>query len=523
MTAKPASGSPIVSRGDLATDLRLGLEAQGQGHFQPFVPLDSAPAPPAFPVEALPDWQAEWVDAVAAATQVSNDLPAMLALGVLSLAAAPAVDLRIRSDWRRPPTLAVCAVLPSGEGKSPCFRHAMRPVDEHASAGADAIAPAIRDAEREREDLEARIARTKQKGDASELADLRDQLDRLQVPVNPRYYTTQATPEAVVALLAKHPGLAWASSEGSFWDALTRGYKGWADFDDILLALDGDRIQVDRKTQPPMLVERPALTVVTTTQPVVLEKLAKLPGEIVRRGLVPRFLFIVPRSRIGQAQGNAPAVPARITARYDVEVRRLLELRDAQAGSGGLASQEVAAEALEVCNAWYFSEVEPRLGPGCDLSHMAAFCRKLRDVVPTLAALLRLADAEGLSGEVRAATMDRAVIIGRYLLGHAQCAWGMLEVDESVRSAKRLWPFAVRGASWSKDHNAQVITRRDLFDRARNQTSLKRVADVDEPLRLLTEHGYLAAVDPVRPSGRSGRSRSPTLLLNPEALSRDPL
>ena len=518
MNAQPKPDSPIVSRGDLATDLALDAPP---GPWRPFLPLDSTPPPPTFPLWTLPRWLAEWAEAVAAAVQAPADLPAMLGLGVLSLAVAPAVELAIRPSWRRPPTLALCIVLDSGAGKSPAFRPALAPVHRHEADRRAAAEPAIREAELDRERLDAQIAAAKRGGkpDALELADLRDQLDAVPVPALPVYVTSDATPEAVVALLAEHRGLGWASPEAELWGNLTGRYGNGPNFDAIMQALDGDALRVHRKTKPPLIVERPALTVVTTAQPVVLERLATLPGDLLRRGLVPRFAFIVPPSFVGRRVPDAPPVPADATERYGAEVGRLLRLRDAQGATPAVLA--IRPDALRLFEDWYFAGVEPRLGEGGELCHLAAFASKLRDMVPTTAALLHLADAESLSGEVEAATMERAVAIGRYLLGHACIAWSMMEADESTRAARKLWAFAVKAATWNADHGCRAVTRHDLHARARG--TFKRSADIGTPLASLVEHGYLAEVERERNARRSGRPSSPLLLLNPEAVERDPV
>ncbi|MGM0574646.1 MAG: YfjI family protein [Myxococcota bacterium] len=511
---------PVVSEGSLGTDLAL------DGPWKPFTPLDAAPKPSPFPVEALPDWLRAWAEAVGASVQVPVDVPATLGLGALSIAVAPAVDLKIQPGWTRPPTLALCAVMDSGAGKSPVFRHALAPIRQHGKTRSDELEPEIRDARDAVVDLEDQIREAKRRhaanpedeDAATNVADLRDRLAHSEVPVSPVYVTGDATPEGLVRVLSEQGGgLGWASSEAEIWSQLTGRYGNGPNFDAIMNAIDGDAIRVDRKTKEPIYVDRPALSVVTTVQPVVVEGFAKLPGEVIRRGLVPRFVFIVPGSLVGRRRPGAPPVPAAVSARYAERLTTLLSLRDeAQREPEPLT---LAPEALAVFEGWYFPEVEARLGPGGDLHHMQAFASKLRDAVPTVAALLHLADAHQLGGEVQPATMERAIAIGRYFLAHTRVAWEAMEVDEERRAARKLWAFAARWSEDDPEHGCRAITKRDLYQKAKG--TFRRIADLDAVLPLLIAHGYVAEANPEREPGRAGRKPSPLLLVSPAALERD--
>jgi replicative DNA helicase len=62
--------------------------------WEPPIPLGMATDVPAFPVEVLPGWLAEYVATVATATQTPPDLAGMLALAVLATVAAGAVEVQ---------------------------------------------------------------------------------------------------------------------------------------------------------------------------------------------------------------------------------------------------------------------------------------------------------------------------------------------------------------------------------------------------------------------------------------------
>src|SRR5204862_4537998 len=105
------------------------------------------------------------------------------------------------------------------------------------------------------------------------------------------------TPEALATLMADHRGLmAVFSDEGGIFDLLAGRYsKGVPNLDLWLKGHAGSSVRVDRadRTRPPIMIDRPHLTVGISPQPSVLASLGNKPG-FRERGLLARFLFAVP-------------------------------------------------------------------------------------------------------------------------------------------------------------------------------------------------------------------------------------
>src|SRR5215208_8389954 len=85
--------------GELADTTAGGID--GRGWALP-VPFGATGGTPAFPVEVLPGWLADYVSAVATATQTPPDLAGMLALAVLATVTAGAVEVQPQPGWREP-------------------------------------------------------------------------------------------------------------------------------------------------------------------------------------------------------------------------------------------------------------------------------------------------------------------------------------------------------------------------------------------------------------------------------------
>ena len=124
--------------GELADTTAGGID--GRGWALP-VPFGATGGTPAFPVEVLPGWLADYVSAVATAT-LPPDLAGMLACAVLATVAAGAVEVEARSGWREP----LCCLWPSddaGARKSVCSPPSpARSRRSNASGGEIPIRPA---------------------------------------------------------------------------------------------------------------------------------------------------------------------------------------------------------------------------------------------------------------------------------------------------------------------------------------------------------------------------------------------
>lgn len=107
-------------------------------------PLRSVAQLPAFPVEVFPDWLTQMVAATAADVQVPEDLPAMLALGVISAAATGSVEVEIRRDWTEPVHLYLAVAMAPGSAKSPVLHRMTAPVKKVAAELREEVQPLIK-------------------------------------------------------------------------------------------------------------------------------------------------------------------------------------------------------------------------------------------------------------------------------------------------------------------------------------------------------------------------------------------
>lgn len=511
---------------DGLASLRAVLErmAESAQRVEPDWPAVGSRMLPAFPVDALPRPVAVWVQAVAEHTQTPVDLPALAALGVLSGAGlgGAVVDC---GAWEEELGLYLLPAMPSGDRKSTVLRAATQPLRELERERADVAAPRIRELRSRANVLEIR-ARNLTKAAANEnveiaerveaerdLADVGAELDEIGEPAIPRLLADDATPEALGGLLSKHGSIAVLAAESALIDNLAGRYsEGRANLHLVCAAYSGESTTIDRKGHDPERLDRPLLAIALVVQPHVMEGL--IAHETARaQGLVARFAYALPETRLGRRQIDAPRVPREATDAWASTVRRVArnadrtdtttEQRGSQGGFVGSVSTFVPVKIVLAPIAHRLltelqEQIEPRLLPTRDLHGIADWAGRHHGRVARIAGLLHLCE-HAPSEPIGESTMRSALQIGGYLLEHGIAA--LTGPDEKVRGALR----------WLEKQTAETVTVRDLH---RGPLGSRGTAEQAEELATTLETlGALRALP--RTAGGPGRPASPAYAINP--------
>jgi hypothetical protein len=469
------------------------------------------------------------VAAVATATQTPADLGGMLALAVLATVAAGAVEIQPRPGWQEPLCLFIAVGMDAGARKSGVFTALTRPLADFERQQATAALPSITEQATlrriaEQAAVHAEAAASKAPPDQAqdkqaEAIARAAEAANLVVPPVPRWLVDDATPEALAGLLAAYGRIALLSPEGDVFDQMAGRYNQNAgpNLGVYLKGHAGDLLKVDRRGRPPEYIERPALTIGLTVQPDILQGLADRPG-FRGRGLLARFLSALPPRLVGRRQAGAPPVPAPLTDRYAVELQTLAASLTTPASLAGdsptvLTLEPRAGELLLD----YERALEPRLAAGTgDLAHLAGWAAKLTGATCRIAALLHLAShlRDGWARPVDADTLAGAIRLANYLVDHALAVFDLMGADPRIDDARWL-------LDWINRTGHQQFTRRDAHHAA-PRGRFRKATDLDPPLTLLEEHGYLRRADTDQAGAKGGRPPSPRFLVNPLHPSTEP-
>jgi len=480
------------------------------------VPLAPPRTPAAFPVDALPGWAADYVAALAEATQTPPEMAGCCVLGVLSACSGGRAVVQARAGWREPTNLYLLPVMRPGSRKSAVIAAATRPLNEvqhelQQQARAKACeAGTLREIAKKAAEKALRAAanatgeqQDKLSADAVTAA---GQADAIELPVIPRLIADDVTPEAAASLLADHGGrLAIISAEGGIFDTMAGRYSSGVPILDLWLkGHAGDVLSVDRKGRPAEYVEQPALTLLLTAQPAVLAAIAR--NRAVRgRGLPARFLYALPDSNIGRRKIGAAPVPDAVTETYVAHVRKLAADLADWTDPAVLTLDHDAHELLlntERTIEPQLAEDDGQLGTGL----LAEWGSKLAGAMLRIAGLLHVAaEAEAFRTPISAATLTQAVRIGTYFAEHARAALGLLGESETGDASYVLDYLARKGIESFTIRSLHVELPRGRFATAE---------DVSTAVDVLTEHGYVAAEPPPERTG-PGRKPSPGYRVHP--------
>ena len=268
------------------------------------------------------------------------------------------------------------------------------------------------------------------------------------VAPHPRLIADDATPEAVSRLLAEQHGrLMIASTEGGIFDIIGGRYSdGTPNLDVYLKAYSGDTIRVDRANRhnrPPEIVPNACLTAVLTVQPSVIVDLAEK-RTFRGRGFLPRWLYSIPKSKVGYRDIDPPSVEAATRQRWNQVIRHLLDLP--LPDSEGIPLLTLSKDAAQQHRS-FRGRIENDLRPGQELDDLADWGNKLAGTVARLAALLHIVDgilnlqvSQNLQDTpISGNTMRAAIELGEYFEVHAKAAFALMGADAGVLEAKRVW------------------------------------------------------------------------------------
>jgi replicative DNA helicase len=494
------------------------------GDWEEPVSLDVA-ALPAFPLDALPPYLGAMVTGTAHATQTPPDLAAMVSLAVLSAAVQKRAEAVVREGWREVLSLWTVTSLAPGNRKTHAYGPIVQPLIEYEIELVEQMKDEIAAARTEYEITEGALKKLKdtavkaknafdREAGTREAVALAQKLERMPIPKSPRLIADDATPEELGRLLVSNGGrMAIVSDEGDVFDMMAGKYSsGKANIGVYLRGHSGGDIIVDRVGRADIVVRRAAIAFGLCVQPETLTGLTSNPT-FKGRGLVGRFLYAMPSSRLGDREIRPAPLLSAVAAVYHDQMKRLLSLPAALDESGSPTPHLIPfSDAAEAAVADWERAIEPRLRPGADLGHMTDWAGKLVGQTCRIAALLHLAElaeiAEPWRFAVELDTFLAARRIAEYLIPHALCAFQSMGSDPVFTKARLI-------LAWIKRAGQPQFAKRDAFNALRSQ--FPRAADLDEPLAALLEHGFLRQVVAEKRDG-PGQPPSPSFLVYPDLL-----
>ena len=482
---------------------------------------------PEFPLDALPSWLGRYCESVSEVVQTPHDLAGLLGLSVLAVCAAKRCRVAVDPGWTEPLNLYAVAAMAASERKSPVYSKMTAPIRRHEAAAQLAAAPQVAAADLERRVLAGRLAAAEKSAVSSKLSRdrdlalqeakvLADELARLPLVKSPRLLADDVTPERLAGLLSEQAGrMAVMSSEGDIFATIAGRYSGGVgNYGVFLLGYSDPLLKVDRVTRAGFSVAWPALTLALTVQPSVVAECAS-DSRMQSRGLLGRFLWAMPKSRVGYRAVRDTAPEIQGGRDYDEAITRLLSLTadPHQDDDQRWRLMRLSAGARRL-HLDLRRQIEPRLAPHQDLADISTWAGKLAGNTARIMGLLHLAEhlehPEPWTLEISTATAAAACRIARWAIPHAEAALTPTVLQHSD---------AQHVLEWLLQQPADELSQSAIHKGARRRGWTVR--DHLEPaLAKLAERGWIRRADPPK-AGRGRPSKrwaiNPLARLPPEA------
>jgi len=475
------------------------------------IPL-GVPAPPAFTSEDFPEPLWGMIDAVSKALEVPTELPGLLALGVVAASVQKKMVVSPEPGYVEPLNIFCNVVLPPGERKSGALKILTSPLIAWEIHQSSIFGFLIKEAVITKANHDARITSlrgryAKEKDPAKREALQNEMLllaqDTPNIPVAPQLWTQDCTPERLGSLLSDNgEKMAVLSAEGGIFDIISGRYSnGTPNLDVFLQGHAGDSVRVDRAGRDAIWLKEPALTMILSTQPDVLQSMADKRG-FRGRGLVARFLYAVPSSAVGKRCLKACPVPQEVDFRYQTVISSLLNMTPLQ------DPVQFEKEAHTIWKAFAI-EIEHELAEGGRFEHMRDWAGKLPGAAVRIAGLyhsIKIAGGLSIDAPIDTATMKQALSLSRKLMPHVESAYALMGANVEIDEAGKV-------LAWIKRQGASEFSLRECH-RALAHIFLKR-EDLDPAIEILIERGHIRKLTPKKTPGRQSLKH----LVNPKVFS----
>ncbi|MDH5508841.1 MAG: DUF3987 domain-containing protein [Nitrospinota bacterium] len=440
---------------------------------------------PDIPIDSLPGWLRDMVEAVSEFTETPQALSALFGVAVVACAVQGKMKIEVKSGYKEPLSLFVCPALESGNRKTAIVGHMTAPLVEWEAAKEKEMRPDIERSISERKTLEAAIEQkrktvAKLEGDKfekaqNELAIMEATLPAVLTP--PRVFVQDITPEKLGAFMADHNERAalFSDEAGIFGIMAGRYSKGAANLDIFLQGHAGGSVRVDRGSRPSVILNQPALTIGISPQPSVLHRFNDTP-EFRGRGLLARFIYALPRSPLGTRSHITRPIPDNIKSAYHDGINSLLNLN-----SGDELYVLYLSDDASIIWHEYAKNIELDLMEGMKYEHIRDWAAKLPGAVARIAGLfhcVQYAQSSPWENHVNADTMKRSTRLMEALAEHALAAFNIMGADPDIEGATRIW-------RWIERMHLKSFTKRDAFKAM--QGYFNKASAMDSSLKILAD------------------------------------
>lgn len=435
--------------------------------------LEGIPLLP-WPRDVFPKPVEDFVRDLCRSTETPIELSAMIVLATAAVAAHKKYCIQIKPDYSEPVNIWSLVVLPPASRKSRVFSEITQPLKKWEMEQKQQCEPLIKTATSQFKTMEARLKELRTKAarakNNQDFQDLQKEIETLEnetteIPICPQIWTSDITPEHLGTVMAANgEAMAVISDEGGIFDILGGLYSdGKANIDLFLQSHSGGTVRVERGSRSPVFMESATLTMGLTVQPEVIHNVCRN-KKFRGRGLLGRFLFVIPHSNIGKRTLNEPPMNMELSKQFHEILWEILN-HEYPTSDGAITKHILHMDSNAYQKWWdYAKTVEAMMSDEIGhLSHITDWAGKLPGAIARIAALLhimRYAKEKPWLYKISLEDMSAAVKIGHRLINHALHVFDLFHETTTMQIARLIY-------KWLKQDNISCFTQRDCLRKFR--------------------------------------------------------
>ncbi|MDX2476000.1 MAG: YfjI family protein [Gammaproteobacteria bacterium] len=470
-------------------------------------------------LKCFPKWFADMAKAVADFTETPLELAIMMGLATVATCVQKKIVVMPKPGYYEPLNIWALIMLASGNRKSAVIRLMTQVLTDEEILLAEMMTTEILTAaEHQRgidDHIEMKRKQRMKEEDATECSKLTASIIKLEsekepVPIAPQFWTQDVTAEELAVLMSQQgEKMTLLSAEGGIFENMAGRYSGGVPNIDIYLqGHAGDHVRVNRGSRPAIAMNEPTLTMGLCPQPEILNSLSN--QKVFRgKGLVARFLYVLPKSLMGERTGEGPPIPPVVTKAYEKNIKALLELKPAK-DDKNRDMPHVVRFSEEAETEWkeFSTTIEPQLGESGRLHFMEDWAGKLPGAGARLTGLIHcmeyaLNKPQDISASLQ--TAKKALDFSGSLLSHAERSFSIMGSDEDMNVARKVW-------GWIKRNRSEEFKARDCFNDIRG--TYPKMDMLAPAFDVLAERNYIA-MKPGPKKRSAGRPPSQEYIVNP--------
>ncbi|MDB4396316.1 YfjI family protein [bacterium] len=457
------------------------------------IPLERHSLSP-IPPDTFRGWFGDMIHAVSTQLETPIELAGFLGLATVATSIQGKYSVQVENGYSEPLNIWMLVAMDPSNRKSSALKSMIEPLVSYEENQEESLREVIAKTESCRQTLESVIERKRKKASALSIVDAKVEATKIaddeaalpKVPIPERLLVNDCTPEQIAVLLAKHhERISFVDSEADALFGMMMGrYSDSPKLDIYLKGYSGDSLRVDRRNGAKINLSHPLLTLGIAPQIGLIRDIAKKPA-LVQRGLFSRFIFSIPKSRIGSRKLESHPIPYQIQSQYGNALAFLLGLPiPDRPKTIQLSSDSYQAWKQFQMDIEHMMKMDGRLSDPV----LRAWGGKLAGNTARIAALLHTTEIGPNclpdSSQINCSVMARSIEMMRLLIDHAIAAHDLAVNESDIGRAKQL-------LTWIQAKGYIQVTIREIHQALKQRGAFRSAADVRSALRVLEEHGWV--------------------------------